>query len=408
MRRVVVTGMGIVSCVGNNKAEVLQSLQESRSGIEFMVEMQELGLRCQVGGRVKDLDTTWIGEGPLQTMSDVAKYAAVAALEALDDAELPREALHSGRVGVIVGTSGGGVSEVTKAEALYFAGGDPTELGTTGMVKLMGSSAALNLASSLGVRGRCYAVSTACAAGTDSIGHAFELIRHGILDLCLCGGSEEAIWRQGGTSFDNFGGLASAWNGCPEKACRPYDRDRQGTVFSEGAGILVLEPLEQARGRGAQIYAEVIGYGSANDGADLFEPSGRGLKRCIQEALTAAAACGSLRIDYLNSHAAGTKVGDPIEAQVIREVFGSSSPLVSSTKGLSGHSQGATGAHEAIFTLLMLQHNFVAPTVNLDHIAPECGGIRHVQDLMERPLTTAMTFNAGFGGTNACLILRKL
>jgi 3-oxoacyl-[acyl-carrier-protein] synthase-1 len=179
-------------------------------------------------------------------------------------------------------------------------------------------------------------------------------------------------------------------------------------VFSEGAGVLVLEELDRAKSRGARIYAEVIGYGSANDGADLFEPNGQGLKRCIEEAFRAAEPSGPLHIDYVNSHAAGTKVGDPIEVRVMHEVFGPASPPVSSTKGLSGHSHGAAGAHEAIFTLLMLQHNFVAPTVNLDHIAPDCEGIWHVQRQMQLPLQTVMTFNSGFGGTNACLIFRKL
>ncbi|MBI4587214.1 MAG: hypothetical protein HY725_00105 [Candidatus Rokubacteria bacterium] len=408
MRRVVVTGLGVVSCIGNNKEEVVHALRNGLSGIGFVPEMKELGLRCQVAGRVQALGTVGIGKRPLQTMSDVARYAAVATLEALDDAKLPREALQSSRAGIVVGTSLGALNEVTKAEALLSAGKSLTRLGATGAVKLMGSSAALNLAAWLGVKGRCYSVSSACAAGTDSIGHAFELIQNGILDLCLCGAAEESAWRQAGVFFDNFGGMPSSWNDCPEKACRPYDRDRDGIVFAEGAGILVLEWLEHAERRGAPMYAEVIGYGTANDGAALFEPNGQGLKRSIEEAIRAAEPSGSLPIDYVNAHGTGTKLGDPVEVGVLREVFGSSSPPVSSTKALTGHSQGAAGAHEAIFTLLMLHHNFVTPTANLDHIAPECAGIRHVHTLMELPLKTAMSFNAGFGGTNACVIFRRL
>lgn len=407
MRRVVVTGMGIVSAIGNNKAEVLRSLREGISGIEFIPEMKELGLRCQVGGRVKGLDTGKIGKRTLSTMSDVAKYAAVATLEALEDAKLPHEALRSSRVGVVVGTSFGGITEVPKTEALLLAHKSPTRLGATGAVKIMNSTAALNLAAWLGIKGRCYSVSSACSTGTDNIGNGFELIRHGVLDVCLCGGAEETC-HVGGAFLDNLAVSPPDFNDRPEKACRPYDRDRQGMVVSEGAGILVLESLEHAASRGAPAYAEVIGYGSANDGADMFEPKGPGLKRCIKQALQSADRHGPLRIDYINPHGAGTKVGDPVEVQAIRDVFGDPSPLVSSTKSLAGHSQSAAGAHEAIFTLLMLHHNFVAPTINLEHIAPECEGVRHVQSLMEIPLRTAMSFNAGLGGTNACLIFKKL
>jgi 3-oxoacyl-[acyl-carrier-protein] synthase-1 len=408
VRQVVVTGMGIVSSIGNSKPEVLRALLDGRSGLGFVPEMRELGLKCQVAGRVRGLDdaATKLGKRPLQTMSNVAKYAAVATQEAIADAKLPPETLQSNRAGVVVGTAFGGINEVTKAENLLLAQKSPTRLGATCAVKIMNSTVAVNLAVWLGIKGRCYAVSSACATGTDTIGHAFELIRHGVLDLCICGGAEEN-WIGAAAYLDNVFNRDFTFNDRPEKACRPYDRDRLGFVMSEGAGILVLEDLEHAASRGAPKYAEVIGYGSANDGDNMFEPTGRGLERSLRQALQAAEDHRPWQIDYINPHGAGTQVGDLVEVQVIRKVLGESSALVSSTKSLSGHSQGAAGAHEAIFTLLMLQHGFVVPTMNLEHIAPECEGIRHVRALMEIPLQTVMSFNAGLGGTNACLIFRK-
>jgi 3-oxoacyl-[acyl-carrier-protein] synthase-1 len=317
------------------------------------------------------------------------------------------DALRSTRVGVVVGTGAGGFNEAAEAERLLLRHKSPARLGATGPVKIMNSTAALNLAAWLGVKGRCYSVSSACCTGTDSIGHGFELIRHELLDICICGAAEEGGWRSAWGFGEAARAISSGFNEQPTKACRPYDRDRQGMVASEGAGIIVLEALEHAVSRGAPVYAEVIGYGSANDGADMFVPSGQGLKRCIEEALSLAESNGPLRIGYINPHGVGSKAGDPVEVQVIREVFGSLSPPVSSTKPLNGHAQGAAGAHEAIFTLLMLHHGFVVPTANLEHIAPECEGIRHVQSFVEIPLETAMTFNSGLGGTNACLIFRK-
>jgi 3-oxoacyl-[acyl-carrier-protein] synthase-1 len=224
----------------------------------------------------------------------------------------------------------------------------------------------------------------------------------------VCGGAEE-IWLGAAAFIDNMGVTPTDFNDHPAQSCRPYDRHRQGMVISEGAGILILEALESAEQRGAPVYAEMIGYGSANDGNNMFEPKGPGLKRAIEQALALASkAYGPLSIDYINPHGAGTKVGDPVEVRVIREVFGTCSPLVSSTKALSGHAQSATGAHEAIFALLMLQHGFVAPTKNLERVAEECEGVNHVQSLIDLPLQTVMSFNAGLGGANACLIFRKL
>jgi 3-oxoacyl-[acyl-carrier-protein] synthase I len=408
MRPVVVTGLGIISSIGNNTKEVLEALRKGRSGLEVIPEMQRLGFRCQVAGRVKHIDVSKIGKRALQTMSNVARYAAVATLEAVEDAGLRREELASDRVAVVVGTSFGGVSEIVKAEQLLAQHHNPLRLGATGLLKLMHATASGNLAAWLGVPGRAYAMCSSFCSGADAIGHGYELIAHGVADLCICGAAEESTLRQVWSSVDSWGGMPSSWNDQPTRACRPYDRDREGTVFSEGAGILILESLDRARARGADVYAEVAGYGTANDGFDMFHPSGEGLRDSLRAALSAGKERGLGRIDYINSHGTGTKIHDALEVRVIHEIFGSPSPFVSSTKALAGHSLGATGAHEAIFTLLMLRHGFIAPTVNLERIAPDCEGISHVQNLMEYTLRTVMTFNAGLGGTNACLIFQGL
>ncbi|HEX9429840.1 MAG TPA: beta-ketoacyl-[acyl-carrier-protein] synthase family protein [Candidatus Bathyarchaeia archaeon] len=410
MRRVVVTGLGVVSSIGNSKAEVLQSLRTCHSGIEFIPEMQELGLRCQVAGRVKGLEAeiAQIGKRPLQTMSDVAKYSAVATLKALEDAKLPHDVLRSDRVGVVVGGSFGGINEVASAERLLLKYGSPSRLGATTGVKVMHSTSSGNLAAWLGVKGRAYSICSSSCSGTVNIGHTYELIAYGAIDLGICGAAEESSWKQIGGFFENWGGVPFSWNDQPEKACRPYDQDREGTVFSEGAGILILEALEHAERRGAVPYAEIVGYGSANDGFHMFEPSGEGLKESIKQALVAAEQAGVRGIDYVNSHGTGTKLHDALEVKVVKEVFGSPSPFLSSTKGLTGHAMGAAGALEAVLTLLMLRYDFIAPTTNLDHISPDCQEVAHVQSLKEIPLETVMTFNAGLGGTNACLIFREL
>jgi 3-oxoacyl-[acyl-carrier-protein] synthase-1 len=401
MKRVVVTGVGIVACIGHNKQEVLRSLREGRSGLGFVPAMKALGYRCQVAGLVSGLAVEGIGKQRLRAMSDLSRFALAAAGEALRDAQIAPHAVSHMRAGVVIGTGAGGANDAARAEGWL------GRLGGAGIMKILNSTAALNVATWLGVKGRCYSVSSACATGADNIGHGYELIRHDLLDLCLCGGADEH-------GIDNFWGFGDAmmamptdYNDRPQAACRPYDRDRQGMVLSEGAGVVILESLEHAERRGARIYAEVVGYGSANDGGDMFEPNGAGLRRCLEEALALADAAGVGAIDYVNPHGAGTKVGDAVEVQVLREIFGRLSPLISSTKALTGHSGGATGAHEAIYTLLMLQEGFVVPTANLEHVAPECAGVRHVRAPLQVALRTGMTFNAGLGGTNACLIFRR-
>jgi 3-oxoacyl-[acyl-carrier-protein] synthase I len=408
MRRVVITGLGVVSSIGNNATQVLRSLREGLSGIEFIPEMEELGFKCCVGGRVKGLDVRLIEKRTRQTMSLVAQYAAIAALEALDDAALPRDVLHDTKAAIVVGSSFGAVGEWAQAQELLEKYRNPSRLGATGLVKGMHSTASGNLAAWLGVQGRAYSICSSSCSGIDNIGHAYELLARGAVDVCIAGATEESTWRQIGGFFENWGGMPTSWNDRPEQACRPYDRDRGGIVLSEGAGILILEPLDRAQQRGVQPYAEIVGYGAGNDGFSMFQPSGEGLKASLLQAMGEAAEKGIRRIDYINSHGSGTQLHDPMEVQVIKDIFNSDSPFVSSTKALAGHSLAATGAHEAVFTLLMLRHSFIAPTVNLERVATDCDGISHVQSLLEGPYETAITFNAGLGGTNACLIFRKL
>jgi 3-oxoacyl-[acyl-carrier-protein] synthase-1 len=400
MRRVAVTGMGIVSCLGANTAEVWQSLREGRSGIRVVPEMKELGYEAPVAGLVDQLATDEIGKKPLQTMSAPARYAAVATLEALGHARLPREMLRSARAAVVVGTSVGGVNDAATAEALLMAHKSPGRVGATATVRIMNSTAALNLAAWLGVKGRSYSLSSACATGTDSIGQGYELIRHGIVDLCVCGGAEGAAWRHYWASGD------ARVDDVPEVSSD--DRDRPGAPFSEGAGILLLESLDHAEQRQAPVVAELVGYGSANDGESMFEARGRGLTRAIEQALAAARETnGTAEIDCIHAHGTGTRRSDVMESEVIRRVFGEPTPPVASTNPLNGHSLGAAGAHEAIFTLLMLQHDTVIPTPKPEHVATGRDRVQPATAPRVRPLQTVMTFNTGRGGNNACLIFTK-
>jgi 3-oxoacyl-[acyl-carrier-protein] synthase-1 len=408
MRRVVVTGMGIVSSIGNNTQEVVGALRQGISGLQFVPEMQALGYRCQVAGLVKGLQLEGIAKHTFQRMSNVARYAVVATLEALEDAKITPEDLNNRRTGAVVGSALGGVNQAALARRRPLSQKSPACLGPMGMVEVMSSAAALNLAAWLGIKGRCYAVASACATGIDNIGHGFELIRHDLIDLCICGGAEEHGLANSWGFFDATNGMPTDFNERPDAACRPYDRDRQGMVLSEGAGVLVLEAIEHAERRGARMYGEVLSYSSANDGNNIFEPTGCGLRSCLEEVLTAAGDTCPVRIDYVNTHGTGTKLGDAVEVRVMKEIFRTSSPLVSSTKGLTGHALGAAGAQEAILTLLMLHNGFVVPTANLEHVPPECTGVCHVRAWQDIPLQTAMTFNAGLGGTNAALVFKRL
>jgi 3-oxoacyl-[acyl-carrier-protein] synthase-1 len=338
-------------------------------------------------------------------MTPVAAYAAAAATDALVDGGLNPDGLDGTRAGVIVGSVFGGISETSRMHRLLTTG-KKSRAGVVGNARQINSTAAGNLAAMLNFKARAYSVSTSFASAADNIGHAYELIKHGVMDVAVCGGAEEDCWLQIAPYFDNSGVLAVEYNARPTQACRPYDAARTGAVLSAGSGILLLESLEHALRRGAKIRAEIVGYGSANDGSDLFYPTGEGLKRAIQQALAEAADQGVHLIDYVNTDGTGTVLGDRIEAEVLRAVVGKG-PLVSSTKGLTGHALGAAGALEAVYTLLMISDNFVAPTTNLESVAPECAGLNHVQTPIERGLSAVMNLHVGLGGFNSSIIFRK-
>ncbi len=407
MRRVVITGLGVVSAIGTNTDEVVKSLRESYSGIVYMPEMEELGYKCCVYAPLPDFDSSFLPRKNKRHMSRTALLACVAAHQAVEDAGLKSNVLTDERTGVIIGTGAGGINEIQLAEDYWGTEETHTKIRAHGIARMMNSTASSNVAILFGCRGRTCSLSAACATGLYNIGHAFNLIRHGIQDVCLCGSAEDDTWRHVGLSADNSDGMPQDFNDRPTEACRPFDRDRQGLVGSAGAGVLTLESLVHAEQRNAEIYAEIIGFGEANDGDNMFIPTGDGLRLAVDQAMCMAGETGAVKIDYINPHGAGTRHGDPIEAQFIRETF-REEPLVSSTKSISGHGQGATAAQEAVYTTLMLHHDFVTPTVNLNNIAADCQGINHVLEYQETELRTAMTFNSGLGGSNACLIMSKI
>jgi 3-oxoacyl-[acyl-carrier-protein] synthase I len=407
MPRVVITGIGIVSSIGNDKDAVLASLRDGHSGLVAWPEMERAGFRSAVYAPVQGWDGSAIGRRALQTMSRAAQLAAGAAREAVADAALSPEHLANERTGVVVGSAFPGVGDATRAEEIVATHGGPSRAGGTGVVKIMNSGVSGNLAAHFGITGRAYSISSAFATGLDNIGHAYDLVRFGLQDVCLAGATEEDTWRHAGVSFENAGALSTGFNDRPREACRPYDSQRAGLVLSEGAAILVLESLDHAERRGARPWAEIVGYSCTNDGADMFRPTGEGLESAITQALAAAAGNGVRRVDYVNTHGTGTPLGDAVEISVLRKLFGEG-PFVSSSKGHAGHSLGATGAQEAVYTLLMMRHGFAAPTANLREVDPECTGVRHVRERTAAALGAALTFNVGFGGTNACLVLRRI
>ena len=400
MQRVVVTGLGIVSSIGNRASEVVASLRGCRSGMVFMPEMKAFNYRCCVYAPVRDLEPERVPVHLRRVVSKAARFGLAAAQEAVDDAGLVPADLARPEAGVVVGTGGSGRSDDEPSPR-------PGWVDRAAAVKLPNSCPAADLAHYFGTQGRTVSLSAACATGLYNIGHAVDLLRWGLLEVCLCGAAEGDTWKSVGMLADGAYGMPVDWNDRPTEACRPFDRDRQGFVMSAGAGILVVETLEHAQNRGARCYGEIVGYGAANDGDDMFLPSGEGLRLAIGEAMRSAATLGVTEIDYINTHGTGTPPNDAVEAALIGDMFGRH-PMVSSTKAISGHSQGATSAQEAVFTILMLHHGFASPTANLVNIAPECSGINHVQGLVERPLNTVMKLTAGLGGVNACLIVRKL
>jgi 3-oxoacyl-[acyl-carrier-protein] synthase I len=403
MRRVVVTGLGIVSSIGNNAKEVTESLRKGRSGIVFAEDYAEHGFRSHVHGvPTIDLDSH-VDRRVRRFMGDGAAYNYVAALEAIADAGLEESEVSNERTGLICGSGGPSTSNQTAAYDIAREKG-VKRMGPYMVPRCMSSTNSANLATSLKIKGVSYSISSACSTSAHCIGNGAELIQWGKQDVVLAGGGEELHWTLS-MLFDAMGALSGGYNDTPQKASRPYDKDRDGFVIAGGGGLVVLEELEHAKARGAKIYGELIGYGATSDGVDMVAPSGEGAVRCMRQALASA---GNIKVDYINAHGTSTPVGDITELNAIKEVFGADLPKVASTKSLTGHAQGAAGVTEAIYSLLMMENGFIAPSINIDNPDPGAEGIPIVTETEENAKIDCLMSNSfGFGGTNACLAFQR-
>jgi len=402
-RRVVITGIGIVSSIGHNRTEVLDALREGRSGISFCQEYADLGMRSRIHGAIELALDQLIDRRILRFMGDAAAYAYLAMREAIEDAGLREDGISDPRVGVIAGSGGASTANLVQAADLLREKGI-RRVGPYMVPRTMSNTCAAALATGFGIQGVNYSISSACATSAHCIGNAAELIQLGKQDMVFAGGAEEVHWSM--TSlFDAMGALSSRYNDEPQRASRPYDSERDGFVISGGGGIVVVEELEHARRRGARIYAELVGYGATSDGVDMVQPSGDGAARCMRQALEGV----NGPVDYLNAHGTSTPVGDVVELDAIREVFGDRMPPISATKSLTGHALGAAGVHEAIYSLLMMEHGFISASANIDTLDERAAGLPIVRERRDGvTLRTVLSNSFGFGGTNASLTFRKL
>ncbi len=402
MRRVVVTGLGIISSIGNNKQEVLESLRQGRSGIEFCEEYRELGFRSHVHGSLKiDLDSA-VDRKLRRFMGDGAAYNYLAMEQAIADAGLEEDMVSNARTGLIMGSGGSSTKNLVLAADILREKG-ARKVGPFMVTRTMSSTNSACLATHFKIKGVNYSISSACATSTHCIGNAAELIQLGKQDRMFAGGGEELHWTMT-ILFDAMPALSSKFNDTPEQASRAYDVDRDGFVISGGGGVLVLEALEHARARGAKIYAEFTGYGASSDGYGMVQPSGDGAARCMELGLNGIDA----PIDYINTHGTSTPVGDERELQAIRKVFGNRVPAISSTKSLTGHSLGAAGVHEAIYSLLMLENDFICASANIKKLDPEADGMPVVLERQDDVrLNYVLSNSFGFGGTNATLVFKR-
>lgn len=401
MRRVVVTGMGLTSCLGRELDTVAASLREGRSGLRFVPEYEQLGLRSRVAGDPGvDLDAL-IDRKLRRFMGDAAGHAYVAAMDAVAHAGLDPDLLRTPRAGAIAGSGGGSAQWQIETGELLKAKG-VRRVGPYMVPRTMCSTVSAALATAFGIRGVSYSISAACATSAHCIGAAADLIRHGVQDVMLAGGGEELHWGMT-CQFDAMGALSTSFNDTPASASRPYDANRDGFVIAGGGGMLVLESLEHALARGATIHAELVGYGVTSDGVDMVAPSGEGAVRCMRMAIEGL----DRPIDYLNTHGTSTPVGDITELQAVREVFGDAVPPLSSTKALSGHSLGAASVHEAIYSLLMMRDGFIAASHHIDTLDERAAGYPIVRETTPAALRTVASNSFGFGGTNACLVFSR-
>ena len=402
MRRVVITGLGIVSSLGNNKQEVTDSLREGKSGIEFIPEYEELGFRSHVGGTVNINTEELIDRKVRRFMGDSAAFNYIAMKEAIEDSGLEDDMVSNVRTGLIAGSGGASTENVALAVDTLRAKG-LRRVGPYMVPRTMSSTNSACLATPFKIKGVNYSISSACSTSAHCIGNGSELIQWGKQDIVFAGGGEELHWTLS-LMFDAMGALSSKYNDSPETASRPYDAARDGFVIAGGGGMVVLEELEHAKKRGAKIYAELVGYGATSDGYDMVQPSGEGAVRCMQQAM--ATVDGP--IDYINAHGTSTPVGDMRELEAMRTVFGDKVPKISSTKSLSGHSLGAAGVHEAIFSLLMMQENFLAESANIKEIDPAGADFPIVREHIDNAGVNIMMSNSfGFGGTNATLVFKR-
>jgi 3-oxoacyl-[acyl-carrier-protein] synthase-1 len=403
MRRAVVTGLGIVSCLGNDKDSVTRSLREGRSGIGFNQEYKDIGMRCHVSGSVNLDFSELIDRKLLRFMGDAAAYGYLAMRDAIADAGLSEQQVSNERAGIIMGAGGSSTEDQVESADIMREKG-LRRVGPYRVTRGMGSTVSACLATSFRIKGVNYSISSACATSAHCIGNAVEQIQLGKQDLIFAGGGEAEHWTLS-HMFDAMGAMSTKYNDTPEKASRAFDRDRDGFVIAGGGAVLVVEELEHARARGAKIYAEITGYAATSDGYDMVAPSGEGGRRAMQMALSTA----SRPIDYLNTHGTSTPAGDVAELNAIREVFGDKAPIINSTKSLSGHSLGAAGAHEAIYSLLMMEAGFIAASANIENLDPVAEGLPiALTRVDDAKLDCIMSNSFGFGGTNACLVFERL
>ena len=401
MKNVVVTGMGIISCIGSGLNEVLLSLKNGKSGIKSNPTYKEMGFRSHVSGSIDINLSELIDRKVLRFMSEASGFAYLAAQEALLNAGLDLSSIDTSRVGIIAGSGGASSAAQIEASDIARAKG-PKRIGPYAVTKTMGSTVSAILGTTLKLKGVNYSISSACSTSAHCIGHAAELIQLGKQDIIIAGGAEQEHWTSS-SMFDAMGALSSQYNDAPEQASRAFDLNRDGFVIAGGSGMLILEEEEHAIKRNAPILARLAGYCANSDGYDMVSPSGEGATRCMDEALEIYGG----NIDYINAHGTSTPVGDLAELGAIKNVFGDSGPVIGSTKSMTGHSLGATGAQEAIYLILMMQNDFIAPSINIDHLVEEAEGLKIAQTMIEQEVNAVMSNSFGFGGTNASLVFAK-
>ena len=401
MRNVVITGVGIKSCIGNDYAEVLANLQNAKSGIVFNEKYSEMGFRSCVSGSVNINLSEHIDRKLLRFMGESAGYAYLATKDALKMAGIDESHLDSPKIGIVAGSGGASTRVMLESGDIAREKG-PKRIGPYGVTKSMSSSISAIIATALKLKGINYSISSACATSAHCIGHAADLIKSGEQDVVIAGGSDDEHWSSS-CLFDAMGALSSNFNSTPTIASRPYDSNRDGFVISGGAGMIILEDEEHAKKRGANILAKLSGYFANSDGYDMVAPSGEGASRCMQGAIDNS----KIKIDYINTHGTSTPVGDVAEINAIKTLFNSETPMISSTKSMTGHSLGATGAHEAIYSIMMINENFIAPSINIESLCDDAEGLDIVTETRNISINNVLSNSFGFGGTNASLVITR-